>query len=369
MKKTTAKIITVSDLVQWHEKKELELSPKYQRNSVWNEKAKSYLIDTIVRGLPIPPIFMRQRVDVNTKTTNREIIDGQQRVRSILEYVVSESYAIKRSHNRLFGGKKYSELDPDTQEAILEYEILAEVVTEKDESVIYDMFARLNSNNIVLNSQEIRNSKYWGEFKVLVYRLSSKYRDFFLSSKLLSDSDCARMRDSELINSMLILLLEGIVEETPTYIENVYKKYDRDFAESDVVETQFCAIMDIIEGVYRYFNGTPGCFKNKNYFFTMYCVLANQMYGIKNDSTLSRISVFSEENISSNMSLVYKAFSQFSIDFETNTNDKDNTYGLYLEYNEFAKNHKSRTTNKAEKSQRIHFLNSAIEKVVSDDIE
>ena len=105
MKKTTAKIITISDLVQWHEKGELELSPKYQRNNVWNEKAKAYLIDTIVRGLPIPPIFMRQTVDVNTKTTNREIIDGQQRVRAILDFVVAEDFAIKKSHNKELGGK------------------------------------------------------------------------------------------------------------------------------------------------------------------------------------------------------------------------------------------------------------------------
>ena len=60
MKKTTAKIIQISDIIQWNEKKELELSPKYQRNYVWNEKAKAYLIDTIIRGLPIPPIFLRQ---------------------------------------------------------------------------------------------------------------------------------------------------------------------------------------------------------------------------------------------------------------------------------------------------------------------
>ncbi len=177
------------------------------------------------------------------------------------------------------------------------------------------------------------------------------------------------MRDSELINSMLILLSEGIVEETPTYIENIYKKYDKDFAASDIVEARFCAIMDIIEKIYEYFNGATGCFKNKNYFFTMYCVLANQMYGITNDTTLTRIDVFSENNISENLTLVYKAFSQFIIDYETNIGDKDNAYGLYLEYNEFAKSHKSRTTNKAERTQRIRFLNSAIEKVVADDIE
>lgn len=366
MKKTTAKIVTISDLVQWHKKSELELSPRYQRNNVWNEKAKAYLIDTIVRGLPIPPVFLRQVVDVNTKTTNREIIDGQQRVRAILEYVVTENFAIKKSHNKELGGKKYSDLDTDIQEAILEYEILAEVVTEKDESIVYDMFARLNSNNIVLNKQEIRNSKYWGEFKVLIYQLSSQFRDFFLNCNLLTDNDCSRMKDSELINSMIILLADGIVEETPTYIENVYKKYDKNFPDSEVLEKQFCEVMSIVESIYSYLNGSYGCFGNKNYLFTMYCVLVNQMYGIKNVE-LSRNSLFSQDNIKNNLSLLYYGFSQFINDYETNIEDKENSYGLYTEYADFAKNHKTRTTNKIERIERITFLNNAIERADSND--
>ena len=48
MNKTTSKIVQISDIVQWSEKGELELSPKYQRNNVWNDKAKAYLIDTII---------------------------------------------------------------------------------------------------------------------------------------------------------------------------------------------------------------------------------------------------------------------------------------------------------------------------------
>lgn len=368
MKKTTAKIITISDLVQWNEKGEVELSPRYQRNNVWNEKAKAYLIDTIVRGLPIPPIFLRQIIDVNTKTTNREIIDGQQRVRAILDYVVSEGFAIKKSHNKALGGKKYSDLDPETQENILEYEILAEVVTEKDESIIYDMFARLNSNNIVLNKQEIRNSKYWGEFKVLVYRLSSKYRDFFLSTQLLTDNDCARMRDSELINSMLILLIDGIVEETPTSIENVYKKYDKKFTDSESIELKFSSIMTIAVKIYDFFNGASGCFANKNYFFTMYSVLANQMFGIAN-CELPRNPIFSAGNINNNLPILCNSFAQFINDYDVNIEDKDNAYGLYVEYSEFAKNHKVRTTSKAERVQRIGFLNSIIERAVENGNE
>lgn len=368
MKKTTAKIITISDLVQWHTKGEIELSPKYQRNNVWNEKAKAYLLDTIVRGLPIPPIFLRQTVDINTKSTNREIIDGQQRVRAIIDFVVAEDFAIKKSHNKELGGKKYSELDDDIQEAILEYEILAEVVTEKDESIVYDMFARLNSNNMVLNKQEIRNSKYWGEFKVLIYRLSSKYRDFFLSNQLLTDNDCSRMRDSELINSMVIVLVDGIVKETPSSIETIYKKYDKSFPDSELIEAKFSEIMNIIEHIYFYFNGASGCFGNKNYFFTLYCVIANQMFGI-NGISLPRNDLFSIKEINNNFGILENAIAQFINDFETNIADKDNNYGLHTEYLEFAKYHSIRTTGKTERIKRVTFLNSVLERAVENGDE
>lgn len=143
---TTAKIIQISDILQWHEKGELELSSYYQSNSVWNEKAKSYLMDSIIRGLSIPPIFLRQHVDVATRRVFKEIIDGKQRVCSIIEYIVEEKYAINKFHNWEHGNKKYSDLDDDIKEAILAYEVIVEVITEKDDTLIYDMFARLNCN-------------------------------------------------------------------------------------------------------------------------------------------------------------------------------------------------------------------------------
>lgn len=357
MKKTTAKVITISDLVQWHEKQELELSPKYQRNSVWNENAKAYLIDTIVRGLPIPPIFMRQQVDVNTKTTHREIIDGQQRVRSILEYVVSESFFIRKNHNKELGGKKYSDLSLEDQEALLEYEILTEVVTEKDESVVYDMFARLNSNNIVLNRQEIRNSKYWGDFKVLVYRMSSKYRDFFLEHKLLCDKECSRMKDSELISSMLILITEGIVSETPNYVDNIYGKYDNSFSTVDIVEKQFTNTMTVIEKIYEYLNGNEGRFSNKNYFYTLYAVIYNQMYGIS-EPKLKRCKHYEDDNIYANINEVIDKLVYFISEFSLSIENKNNDLDRYEEYKKFEKCHKQRTTNKNERLSRISILNN-----------
>lgn len=348
MNKTSSKVIQISDLVQWSQKREIELSPKYQRNGVWNENAKAYLIDTIVRGLPIPPIFIRQKIDVNTKTTSREIIDGQQRIRAILEYVVDEQFSIKLSHNKEFGGKKYSELDPEIQELILGFEIVAEVVTEKDESLIYDMFARLNSNNYILNKQEVRNAKYWGDFKVLVYSLATKYREFFLEYNIFSDKECTRMKDVELFNSFIILINEGIVGETPNFVDKIYEKYDTEFASANDTESNIEKIFNVIQDIYKYFDGNLGCFKNKNYLYTLFAVLYHQYYGIKNCN-------FNKHERQLNIKDIQVYLTDFLNDYNKIIEDRNYIDKSWVE---FEKNHKSRTTSKNERLNRISFLNN-----------
>ena len=143
LKRKAPKVVQINDIIDWYEKGELKISPKYQRNSVWNEKAKSYLIDTIIRGLPIPPLFMRQSIDVMSRKTLREVIDGQQRIRAITEFIENK-FKILKSHNEEYGGKAYDELDDEVKEGLLEYELFVEIINEKDDTVIYDMFARLN---------------------------------------------------------------------------------------------------------------------------------------------------------------------------------------------------------------------------------
>ncbi|WP_313990137.1 DUF262 domain-containing protein [Gemella morbillorum] len=351
MNKTTSKVIQISDLVQWNAKGVIELSPKYQRNNVWNDNAKAYLIDTIIRGLPIPPIFLREKIDVYTKTTNREIIDGQQRVRAILEYVVDEKFTIKNSHNKEYGGKKYSDLDENSKEAILGFEIIAEVVVEKDESVIYDMFARLNSNNYVLNKQEIRNAKYWGDFKVLIYSIAAEYRDFFLRYGIFSDKECTRMKDVELVNSLVILLNEGIVEETPAFVNKIYNFYDKEFPEGNNIENKIADVMKKIEEIYDYFKGNLGCLNNKNYFYTLFAVLYNQFYGIKN------LDLIKSEELK-NINNLKDIIANFLNDYIKVSDDSGMEQSEIRDWAEFKKNHKIRTTSKNERTSRISFLNS-----------
>lgn len=348
MKQSVSRVIQISDLVQWYNNGELDLSPKYQRNSVWNENAKAYLIDTIIRGLPIPPIFMRQRVDVYTRINKREIIDGQQRVRAILEYV-EDRFPIKKSHNKDLGGKKYSELDEDIKSDILEFEIVTEIVNTKVDSQIYDMFARLNSNNYVLNKQEIRNAKYWGDFKVFVYSLATELRSFFIEYGILSDKKLTRMEDAELINSLVILVMDGIVYETPKYVDNKYAEYDEKFEQSRDIEACIIETMWVLSQAYKYYEGDLSCLKNKNYFFTFFATVHNQLHGIQGQSIPRNPNFDIDFCIDRTSNFLYE-YGKFKVGDHTSSASTE-------EWRLFEKNHKSRTTNKDERQERIEFMN------------
>ncbi len=61
MKSYDSRTYSINDFVEWDAAKQLELNPRFQRRAVWTEKAKSFLFDTILRGKPIPKVFIRRR--------------------------------------------------------------------------------------------------------------------------------------------------------------------------------------------------------------------------------------------------------------------------------------------------------------------
>ncbi|MBS7061245.1 MAG: DUF262 domain-containing protein [Eubacterium sp.] len=354
LKKKAPKIVQINDILQWYENDELELSPKYQRNSVWNEKAKSYLMDTILRGLPIPPIFMRQSIDVATKKTFREIIDGQQRLRAITEYI-DNKYPISKTHNEKYGGMYYKDLNEEIQEQILDYDIFVEIISEKDDAVIYDMFARLNTNNCVLNRQEIRNSKFWGEFKVAAYNTAAEYRELLYENRIFSDKQFSRMDDVELISILMNLFIEGITTDTPTSIDKLYAKYDKNFDEFDEIKCKFDSVMKQVVAIYDYLNGNIRCFSSKVYFYTLFATILHQMYGIDNVK-IYRSEMFRSDYIELNKDKLISRIIQFENEYDSCVNQNDEDNDLYAAFLLFAKNHRSRTTNRNERIERIQFF-------------
>src|SRR5688572_8505598 len=119
--------ISVRDFEEWRDRGELVLAPKFQRRPVWNPKAKSFLIDTILRGKPIPKLYMRQDIDPKTRATTREIVDGQQRLNTVLSFIRNE-FKISKAHNEDYGGRSFSGIGPDAQRDVLKYEFVVDLL-------------------------------------------------------------------------------------------------------------------------------------------------------------------------------------------------------------------------------------------------
>lgn len=87
---------------------ELELQPPFQRNPVWQEKQQAYLIDTVLRGYPIPELYLQTIVDP-TGEEKYVVVDGQQRIRACLEFL-SGKFALGEDSGPQLSGTAFTDL-------------------------------------------------------------------------------------------------------------------------------------------------------------------------------------------------------------------------------------------------------------------
>ena len=114
---------TIADILTWLEEKTLVVNREFQRgDSVWPATARAYLIDTILRGRPMPKIYLRTITDTKSRRSYREVVDGQQRLMAIRDYA-NGKFPIG-SNREIFGeaaGKRYLDLDEEKQKEFLSY--------------------------------------------------------------------------------------------------------------------------------------------------------------------------------------------------------------------------------------------------------
>ena len=79
--------ISIATLYENFKMEKYNLDPACQRKSIWSEEKKSFLINSILRNFPIPPVFLRQHINDNDGTTTYDVIDGKQRITSIIEFI------------------------------------------------------------------------------------------------------------------------------------------------------------------------------------------------------------------------------------------------------------------------------------------
>ncbi len=204
--KMTPTTKTIDDLVQLFQGDRLNLNPDYQRNSVWPPKARSYLVDTILNDKPIPMLFFSRIRDANSNRLCYKVIDGQQRLRAIIEYL-NDDFASSESPNELISKKKFSHLPKEYQEQFIGYSFVVMEMAGYSDSDLKDIFTRINKYVVRLSPQELRDANAEGPFKRYIDSLSAHkvWKDLQLFSKQV----VARKRNKEFIAELVILRLEG----------------------------------------------------------------------------------------------------------------------------------------------------------------
>lgn len=280
-KKFEPKTYYINDFKEWEDRKELVLAPYFQRRSVWSDKAKSYLIDTILRGSPIPKIYMRHTIDPQTRKSIREVIDGQQRLRTILNFV-DDGFKVLKAHNDQFGGQYFSQLPKEVQSNILSYELSVDLLPGLSDKEVLDIFARLNTYTVTLNQQELLNSKYFGLFKKTVYSLGYEFVNFWTSNNIITLKQIYRMAEAEFTTDIIIAMVDGI--QSKTAAETYYKKYDDAFPHMNRIITEFKGTMDMIGGIFQD-RLSNSHFNSKPLFYSLFCVLYDLNYGLPNTNS------------------------------------------------------------------------------------
>ena len=276
--KTQRSVYTPNDLVLWQENGVLEISPKFQRRALWRTPARSYFIDTLLRGMTVPALYFRMAQDSARSKTIREVVDGQQRIRSVLEFIADE-FRLSKSLNATWAGRRFSELSEIEQQRIMSFTFPTEVFGGISDKQVLEVFCRLNTNGIALNKQELRNGKFFGPFKNTAFDLALTYLDFWRRHKLFSEQGIARMLEVELTSELLIAGSSGMQDKKKS-IDSFYETWESSYPHQKTDQKRFQQTMEVISETFAGNELAISKFRRPSLFYTLYCVVFHHMFGL-----------------------------------------------------------------------------------------
>lgn len=207
--------MSIGEVMNLYKDGELDVHPEFQRFFRWDEEQKTKLIESILLGIPIPPIFVSQKINGTW-----DVIDGQQRLSTILQFL----HVLKKDHGTQYdplvlratkflpslGGVCWDDETlflPEQKIAFkrekLNFTIIKE--TGENDTSKFEMFQRLNTGGTHLSAQEIRNCLMIMINKQLYELMNELHNDTnFKECTPLTDTQAEERYDLELIVRYLL---------------------------------------------------------------------------------------------------------------------------------------------------------------------
>lgn len=277
---------SVAELVDWYRNRVLVVNPEYQRGGgLWPAAAKSYFIDTILKDFPFPKVYFHERIDKNSKKPRREIVDGQQRLSTIVEFADGK-FSLGRNAREL-EGKRFADLSDEMQDSFWSYTVSVDVIRNADRNDILQMFRRMNAFTLPLNEAEKRHSEFFGEFKDWVNRALDRFGSVLIDWNVLTSRQVVRMADAEFVADLALAVEEGIVSTSPTKLRALYKRYDEAFVTLDTVDTRVGGALNVTLEEFSAIQETYAT--RPHVFHSLLCALIHNRFGLPGAAAMTGI--------------------------------------------------------------------------------
>lgn len=268
---------SIKDISKMFEEKTLIVDESYQRRSVWGEKDKVRLVETVLLNLIIPVLFFwKADTDAETGESITHIVDGQQRIKALCSFVNNDfklktQFLLDKSAKEKYGNKYFKDLESEDKKNFWLYQLMViDIDPSATREDIITMFNRLNLTDYNLNDQEKRNSMS-GEFASLARELSDA--PIWEERHLFTTTDIKRMKDVEFCASLILLYRNGIIDQTDqTALNQAYEELQAGYKDA---ETDKEAINNAIKQISQFFvsDDVTKFLKKKTQLYTLFSVV------------------------------------------------------------------------------------------------
>ena len=263
----------IIEIYQKLQSEKLNKSPDYQRKKVWRRQHKLEFIETILNNFPFPEVYIApEKVDTLKLELTEQIVDGQQRLTTIQDYINGEDVFSQEASSPLF-----KDLSTSQKEDFLNYEVSVRYLKNATPEQIKEIFQRINRTDYALNKME-RFHAIWGESELVClakqaveadleinidlvdYKIPKEDRDwlikFFVEGTdekegLFSDAEINRMLSLQFMLILLTTLIKNEYFHRNSDIENAVKNYNESVPDAALLirrlvdATKFIANMNI----------------------------------------------------------------------------------------------------------------------------
>ncbi len=265
----------------------LEIKPPYQRRPVWAPRQKSNLVESILLGLPVPEIYIHSTTSAEG-ATHYAVVDGQQRIRSVLQFVGIDKEEGEKEYNGFplegleedspWRNTTFADLAPKKREKFFGYKFSIRFLADATDAEVRDMFRRLNKFVTKLSDQELRNAIYSGPFIQLSNLLADD--DYWAENGIVSPAIIRRMKDIEFISELLIGLMDGPQGGGGQVIDDYYRQmevYEDEFPDQKQVKRLYDRTLTAMQSILTEIKKTR--WRNRTDFYSLFVVIGSILSG------------------------------------------------------------------------------------------